>query len=243
MPISETGTGAVRGRDLSSQLRDTWIVVPGYNEGGVIASTIRGILMIHPNVVMVDDGSSDETVEQALAAGAAVVRHPVNLGQGAALMTGIRYALDRGAEYIITFDADGQHRPGDIPRLLATAERSGADVVLGSRFLESNPTIPATRILLLKLATLYTRWTTGLALTDAHNGLRLLTRRAAQQLRIRQNRMAHASEILDWLARSQLKVTETPVQVVYTDYSMAKGQTAFSALGILWDLWSLKLHR
>jgi glycosyltransferase involved in cell wall biosynthesis len=228
---------------LAAQLRDTWVVVPGFNEGPVIASTIRGILMFCPNVVVVDDGSSDDTVKHAAASGATVVRHPINLGQGAALMTGVRYALDQGASYIVTFDADGQHRPDDIPHMLATALRTGADVVLGSRFLDQAYDIPRTRVLLLRLATFYTRLTTGLPLTDAHNGLRLLTRKAAQQLRIRQNRMAHASEILDWLARSDLKVTETPVRVVYTAYSLAKGQTALSSFGILWDIWSLKLHR
>lgn len=218
-------------------------MIPGYNEGSVIASTIRGVLMTCPNVVMVDDGSSDDTARRARTAGAAVVRHPVNLGQGAALMTGIRYALDQGASFIITFDADGQHRAEDIPAMLATASETGADVVLGSRFLDHRSDIPPARVLLLRLATLYTRLTTGLALTDAHNGLRLLTRRAAQQLKIRQNRMAHASEILDWLARSELKVVEMPMHVVYTPYSLNKGQSAFSSLGILWDLWSLKLHR
>jgi glycosyltransferase involved in cell wall biosynthesis len=228
---------------LTALLRETWIVVPGYNEGEVIASTIRGILMTCPNVVMVDDGSIDDTARLAQAAGASVVKHAVNLGQGAALMTGIRYALDQGASYIVTFDADGQHRPDDIRRLLDTAQRSGADVVLGSRFLEPTASIPPARVALLRLATLYTRWTTGLPLTDAHNGLRLLTRRAAQQIRIRQNRMAHASEILDWLAQSNLTLIETPVQVDYTAYSIGKGQTALSSLGILWDLWSLKLHR
>ena len=228
---------------MTALLRETWIVVPGYNEGEVIASTVRGILMTCPNVVMVDDGSIDDTAHLAQAAGASVVKHAVNLGQGAALMTGIRYALDQGASYIVTFDADGQHRPDDIRRLLDTAQRSGADVVLGSRFLEPTASIPPARVALLRLATLYTRWTTGLPLTDAHNGLRLLTRRAAQRIRIRQNRMAHASEILDWLAQSNLTLIETPVQVDYTAYSIAKGQTALSSLGILWDLWSLKLHR
>lgn len=228
---------------MIAQLHDTWVVVPGYNEGAVIASTVAGILPVCPNVVVVDDGSSDDTVEHALAAGALVLRHPVNLGQGAALMTGIRFALDRGASFIATFDADGQHRPDDIARMHSTALRTESDVVLGSRFLENSADIPPARALLLRLATLYTRLTTGLPLTDAHNGLRLLTRRAAQRLRIRQNRMAHASEILDWLASSGLTVTETPVRVVYTDYSLAKGQTAFNSLGILWDLWSLKLHR
>jgi glycosyltransferase involved in cell wall biosynthesis len=235
--------GAVGGRGLISQLRGTWVVVPSYNEGAVIAATICNLLPVCPNVVVVDDGSTDDTAERSAAAGATVVRHPVNLGQGAALMTGVRYALDQGASFVVTFDADGQHRADDIIRMLAAALQSGAEVVLGSRFLESSSDIPPARAILLRLATLYTRLSTGLPLTDAHNGLRLLTRAAAQRLRIRQNRMAHASEILDWIASSRATVTEVPVRVAYTAYSIAKGQTAWSSLGILWDLWSLKLHR
>jgi glycosyltransferase involved in cell wall biosynthesis len=228
---------------LSGGLADVWIVIPGFNEGSMIAQTIRSVRPWLPNVVVVDDGSTDETAREAERAGAQVVRHCVNLGQGAALGTGIRYALLNGARMIVTFDADGQHRPEDIDVLLRTAEETGADVVLGSRFLGSTVNMPATRRLLLRAATCYTRLTTGLQLTDAHNGLRLLTRRAAGQLRIRQNRMAHASELLNWLASSGLKVVEAPVKIVYTDYTLAKGQNAFSSFNILWDLWSSRLHR
>ena len=224
-------------------LSSLWLVIPGFNESKVIARTLGSVRHWLPNVVVVDDGSTDETARQAERAGAHVVRHCVNLGQGAALGTGIRYALLNGASMIVTFDADGQHRPEDIDVLLRRAEETGADVVLGSRFLGSTVGMPLTRRWLLRAATLYTRLTTGLQLTDAHNGLRLFTRRAAEQLRIRQNRMAHASELLDWLAASRLKVAEAPVEIVYTDYSLAKGQNALASINILWDLWSSRLHR
>ncbi|MDB5693446.1 MAG: glycosyltransferase family 2 protein [Alphaproteobacteria bacterium] len=227
----------------SEDLSSVWIVIPGFNESGMIARTIRSVAHWLPNVVVVDDGSTDETGREAERAGARVVRHCVNLGQGAALGTGIRYALLNGARNIVTFDADGQHRPEDIGVLLRRKEETGADVVLGSRFLGSTVNMPTSRRWLLRAATFYTRLTTGLNLTDAHNGLRLLTRRAAKQLRIRQNRMAHASELLDWLASSDLKVVEAPVNIVYTDYTLAKGQDAFSSFNILWDLWSSRLHR
>ncbi|HEX5182702.1 MAG TPA: glycosyltransferase family 2 protein [Allosphingosinicella sp.] len=224
-------------------LDSVWVVVPGFNESAMIARTVRSLGPWLPNVVVVDDGSTDETGREAERAGAKVVRHCVNLGQGAALGTGIRYALLNGASTIVTFDADGQHRPEDIGALLRRREETGADVVLGSRFLGGTVDMPASRRWLLRAATLYTRLTTGLKLTDAHNGLRLLSRRAAAQLRIRQNRMAHASELLDWLASSDLKVVEAPVKIVYTDYTLAKGQNALSSLSILWDLWSSRLHR
>ena len=227
----------------SDSLSPVWIVIPGFNESGVIARTIRSVAHWLPNVVVIDDGSTDDTGGEAQRAGAHVVRHCVNLGQGASLGTGIRYALQNGASAIVTFDADGQHRPEDVGVLLRRREETGADVVLGSRFLGSTVNMPTSRRWLLRAATLYTRFTTGLELTDAHNGLRLLTARAAGQLRIRQNRMAHASELLDWLASSGLKVVEAPVNIVYTDYTLAKGQNAFSSLNILWDLWSSRLHR
>ena len=230
VPVRETVSGV-------------WLVIPGFNEGAVIGRTIGSVAHWLPNVVVVDDGSSDDTARAAEGAGAHVVRHCINLGQGAALATGIRYALLRGARMIVTFDADGQHRPEDIDVLIETADESGADVVLGSRFLGGTVDMPASRRWLLRAATLYTRFTSGLRLTDAHNGLRLFTRAAAEQMRIRQNRMAHASELVNWLAASHLKVVEAPVDIVYTDYTLAKGQSAFSSINILWDLWSSRLHR
>jgi len=222
---------------------DVWIVIPGYNEGGVIGRTVESVAAWLPNVVVVDDGSHDDTARIAATAGAQVLRHAVNLGQGAALATGVRYTLLNGAQYVVTFDADGQHLPDDIDVLLSVAKKQDADVVLGSRFLGEALDMPLSRRWLLKAATAYTRMTTGLEVTDAHNGLRMFTRKAAEQLRIRQNRMAHASEMLDWLGSSGLNVVEAPVRIVYTEYSLGKGQSFFSSFNILWDLWSSRLHR
>jgi glycosyltransferase involved in cell wall biosynthesis len=220
-----------------------WLVIPGFNEDRMIAQTLTSVRAWLPNVVVVDDGSSDRTADVAASAGAHVLRHVVNLGQGAALATGIRYALLRGAEFIVTYDADGQHRPEDIDTLLDMQRKSGADVVLGSRFLGRSENMPFNRRCLLKAAAAYTRAMTGLKLTDAHNGLRLFTRAAAEQMRIRQNRMAHASEMIEWLGSSGLRITECPVTIVYTDYSLAKGQSFFSSFNILWDLWLSRLYR
>lgn len=232
-----------RSKEEQARSDAVWVVIPAYNEGRMIARTIASVREWLPNIVVVDDGSSDNTAEGARSAGAHVVRHAINLGQGAALGTGIRYALLKGADHMVTFDADGQHQPGDIGVLLKTAREHRADVVLGSRFLRQESNVPQGRRWLLKLATAYTRFTTGLALTDAHNGFRLFNRKAAEQLRIRQNRMAHASELLDWLGSSGLRVVEAPVNIVYTDYSLAKGQSFLSSFDILWDLWSSRLYR
>src|SRR4051794_34339640 len=175
--------------------RNIWIVIAAYNEARVIARVVDDVLRREYSVVLVDDGSGDQTAEIAESAGATVVRHPVNLGQGAALQTGIQFALRQGADVIVTFDADGQHRSADIASLVGALDEHGANFALGSRFLGRAVSLPAARRLLLKAATLFTRLTTGLTRTDTHNGLRAMTRRGANAIRLRQNRMAHASEI------------------------------------------------
>jgi glycosyltransferase involved in cell wall biosynthesis len=228
---------------LVPDAQDVWIVIAAYNEGTVIQDVVTSLRKDYPHVVVVDDGSADSTGRVAAAAGATVVTHPINLGQGAALQTAIAFALMRDARFIVTFDADGQHRAEDVARLLAALTGHGAEFALGSRFLGEAPSMPPTRRLLLKAAAVFTRLTTGLAVTDAHNGLRAMTRRGAQALHLRQNRMAHASEILDQIAASRLKYVEAPVTITYTEYSLSKGQTLGDAINILIDLFARRLHR
>lgn len=220
-----------------------WVVIPAFNEGPVIAQVVTGVKHAYANVVVVDDCSADDTGPYALSAGAIVVRHAINLGQGAALQTGIRYALGQGAQYIVTFDADGQHRVEDIAVLLETQRRMEADVVVGSRFLGEAQNMPALRYLVLRLAVAFSRMTSGIRLTDAHNGLRLFTRRAAEAIRITQNRMAHASEIVNQFRTLRLSVAEAPVTIVYTEYSLRKGQKLSNALNILQELLVARLRK
>ncbi|HLQ94304.1 MAG TPA: glycosyltransferase family 2 protein [Xanthobacteraceae bacterium] len=220
-----------------------WVIIAAYNEAGTLARVISNVESYGFRAAVVDDGSKDATYRIALANGAVAIRHPVNLGQGAALQTGIAYALTRGAQAIVTFDADGQHRASDIEVLLAALKRENADFALGSRFLGRSLRMPVTRFLLLRLATLFTRLTTGLRLTDTHNGLRAMTRKGAQAIRLRQNRMAHASEILSQIADSGLRYVEVPVTIEYTAYSLAKGQRIGDSLTILSDLITEKLYR
>jgi glycosyltransferase involved in cell wall biosynthesis len=219
-----------------------WVVIAAFNEARVVADVVAGVVRCGYPVVVVDDGSTDDTAKRA-AARAHVVRHPVNLGQGAALQTGIDFALQRGAEIIVTFDADGQHRAADIERLVAALREGPADFALGSRFLGRAIAISTSRRLLLRAATLFTKLTTGLRLTDTHNGLRAMTRRGAERIRLRQNRMAHASEILAQIAASGLPYVEVPVRIEYTAYSVGKGQRLGDALTILLDLFARRLTR
>lgn len=220
-----------------------WVVCAAYDEASVIGGVIAGLRAAGHDVVVVDDGSRDGTRAAALAAGAHVVTHPVNLGQGAALQTGIEFALSHAAEVIITFDADGQHSAADIPHLVDALARENADFALGSRFLGTSHNLPSLRRWVLKAATLFTRMTTGLRLTDSHNGLRAMTRRGAGAICLRQNRMAHASEILAQIADSGMRYVEVPVTIEYSAYSLAKGQRIADSIMILRDLVAQELSR
>jgi polyprenyl-phospho-N-acetylgalactosaminyl synthase len=222
---------------------DVWVVIAAFREAKVIGDVVADVKATGHRVVVVDDGSPDQTAERAADAGATVIRHPINLGQGAALQTGLDHALAQGANVVVTFDADGQHRAADIAGLIDALVRHEADFALGSRFLGSAVNLPATRRVLLKGAVAFTRATTGLSITDSHNGLRAMTRHGASRIHLRQNRMAHASEILHQIATSGLKYVETPVTIHYSAYSLAKGQTLFDALLIILDLFARRLHR
>lgn len=218
-------------------IHDTWLVVPLYNEGAVVGDVIREARRVFPHIICVDDGSRDDSAQQALEAGAIVIPHPINLGQGAALQTGFDYFLKHtDGRYLVTFDSDGQHRLEDA---LAMRERAIADdlaIIYGSRFLEGKAETGHIKMLVLKTAAFVTRLQTGLKLTDAHNGLRLLRRDAVEAIHLRQNRMAHASEIIDQLAASKLSWAEVPVHIRYTDYSRSKGQSLFNSVNILVEL-------
>jgi len=213
-----------------------WIVIPAFNEGEVIQTVVAGVTQQYKNVVVVDDCSRDITGQAAAAGGATVLRHPINLGQGAALQTGLAYAYSQGAEYVITFDADGQHRVEDIPVLMDVHKQTQADIVIGSRFLGTTLNMPAPKRAILKLAVQFTRLTSGLKLTDAHNGLRLFNRNAIHKIKITQNRMAHASEIVDQIKGLGLNAAEAPVTIIYTEYSIRKGQKLSNAFNILVEL-------
>lgn len=218
-------------------IRDAWVVVPAYHEGSVIFDVVERLRVDFDHVVCVDDGSRDDTGAQALRAGATVVTHPVNLGQGAALQTGFDFVTSRTATgHLITFDADGQHDAADAVAMLARARDTGVDVVLGSRFGGTTTGMSASRRAVLKAGIRFTRATTGLDLTDAHNGLRVLRVDALTHVRMRHSGMAHASELLSAVARSGLSWVEEPMSITYTDYSRAKGQSSLNAFNILFDL-------
>jgi len=221
------------------------VVVPAFNEGRMIARVLSELTALPYDIVVVDDGSSDDTITQALAFPITLLRHVCNLGQGAALQTGISFACRQVKPmYVVTFDADGQHLAGDIDRLLRPLRSGDYDVALGSRFLPEGSAmgIGRARRIALRIGSLFTRLSTGLVLTDTHNGLRALTLEAARNLQLNQNGMAHASEILSIIGRMRMRYCEVPVAIRYTAYSIAKGQSSLNSLNILWDIIRVKLR-
>ena len=219
------------------QVTDAWLVIPLYNEATVVREVISQARETFPYIVVVDDGSKDDSARQAAAAGAIVVRHPVNLGQGAALQTGFSYILEKtNANYVVTFDADGQHSTTDAAAMVAAAREEELAVILGSRFLQGPSPVGRLKRLVLRTAAAVSSRTSGMHLTDAHNGLRVIRRDVLVQLNLKQNRMAHASEIIRKIGATGLPWREFPVHIVYTDYSRSKGQSLWNSVNILVDL-------
>jgi polyprenyl-phospho-N-acetylgalactosaminyl synthase len=220
-----------------------WVVVAAYNEAERLGETLRGLLACGYEVAVVDDGSTDESGAVAAAYPVSTLRHPVNRGQGAALRTGIGFAVARGAEVVVTFDADGQHDPLQVASLLEPIVEGRADIVLGSRFLGLATGLPWSRRVVLRAARAFTRLFSRTSVSDPHNGFRALSRSAAQAIRITQDRMAHASEIVDEIRANHLRWCEVPVTVRYTPATLAKGQTSWGAFRIIGDLLAGRLNK
>ena len=223
--------------DAGLRYDDSWLVVPLYNEATVIGQVIDDAKGTFANIVCVDDGSSDGSATIARKHGARVIEHPFNLGQGAALQTGMEFVRRQtNARYNVTFDGDGQHSVADAAAMVDRARADDLAIIFGSRFLDDATQVGWSKKLVLKTAAAVTKPQTGLDLTDAHNGLRLLRRDALQQVVLRQDGMAHASEIVSQLACTGLPWAEMPVHIAYTDYSKAKGQSLLNSVNILVDL-------
>ena len=215
-----------------------FVIVPAYNESTVIRSTIKELVERNYTVVVVDDGSTDSTWVELLSLPVYALHHRINLGQGAALQTGMTFALRQGAGIIVHFDADGQHDAGDIEGLIEPLCRGDADIVFGSRFLRKadKQAVPHLRRLLLKTGAAINGLFTGIWLSDAHNGFRALTADAAKRIELCEHGFTHASEIVSHTRRLKLRYVERPTMVSYTDYSKTKGQSMWNALNIGLDL-------
>jgi polyprenyl-phospho-N-acetylgalactosaminyl synthase len=221
---------------MLSETRNVWIVVPAFNEAGMIGEVIADLRSVFSNVVCVDDGSGDDTGEVALRAGAHLVRHPVNLGQGAAIQTGVEYARRQpGAQVFATFDADGQHRVKDLVTMIDRLGTGDVDVVIGTRFGPGVSRPPLLKRVVLQTATRLSARGRKLGLTDTNNGLRVFNKTVADGLDITMNGMSHATEFIMLIAENRWRVAEEPVEVLYTEYSQSKGQPLLNGVNIIFD--------
>ena len=214
-------------------------VIPAYHESKRISSTIEGVFPYIRDILVVDDGSMDDTGKRAHEAGAHVLRHAINRGQGAALKTGTEAALRYGADMIVHIDADGQHDPAFLPALLEPLMSDRVDVVFGSRFLGVEPEgMPSTRRLILRAGCLFNAYALGVphAMTDPQSGLRAMSAQAARQLSFFHDGIAHASEILRAVTHSSLRWQEVPIRVRYSSEMLAKGVKTSDSFHIAWHL-------
>ena len=220
------------------------VIVPAFNEGRAVKATVELLLAAGYQVVVVDDGSTDETAE-VRSLPVVYLRHPVNLGQGAALETGMAYALRAGAQIAVHFDADGQHDCTQIERLIAPILEGNADVVFGSRFLRSQDRarVPWKKRILLRGGILISWIMTGMLLSDTHNGFRALSRKALEHIHLQENGFAHATEIMQRVRETGMRYLEVPITITYSEYSQQKGQKLSGSLSILFDLIMAKLTK
>lgn len=217
---------------------DVAVVIPAFNEGTKLAETIEEVKPFFQEIIVVDDGSTDNTYDVAVKSKVHVLSHPINLGQGASLQTGIEFALSlKQINYILTFDADGQHSVNNALEFVESVKSDPVDIILGSRFLEKhNSSMPRKKKLILRLGIVFTRFDSGLRVTDTHNGLRIMSRKFAETLDLKQSGMAHASEVLRHIKNSNSNWRELPAEINYTPYSIQKGQSIFNAVNILTEM-------
>ncbi len=210
-------------------------VIPAYHEASAIAGVVRKTVSFVDEVVVVDDGSEDRTGEKARVAGARVYTHVLNRGLGAALATGIAAALKREADVIITLDADGQHDPAEIPNFIRAIEEKKVDAVIGSRLLGKTEMPPLRRIY-NRIGNLLTYLLFDIRTTDSQSGFRAFTRRGAERLELKTNRMEVSSEFLKEIHDKKISFCEIPCSVAYTDYSMSKGQNLYVGVSTAFKL-------
>lgn len=216
---------------------DLALIIPAYNEASIIGEVLARIPesfdgIARHRVIVVDDGSTDGTDEVARHHGAVLLRHPINRGLGGALGTGLTYVRQESFDLAVTLDADGQHAPEEIDRLLRPLIEGRADVVVGSRLIDSRG-MPVHRVLGNRFLNLVTFLLFGIWTTDSQSGFRGFSAKAIELIRIRTSRMEVSSEFFSEVRRHHLRLAEVQVTAIYTEYSMSKGQSYLNALSIL----------
>ncbi len=205
------------------------VVIPAYNEATRIGAVIRGAKVHVSDVIVVVDGSTDSTAKVATESGARVIVHAENCGAGAATMTGIDAARRLGFDTVITIDADGQHATADIPRLLQELTLKQADLVIADRFGRKN-NIPLVRRLANGIGNFVTFAVTGVYLPDTQCGFKIFGPKALSEVELRMSGFEFCTEIIREAARKRWKIVSVPSKVVYSEYTLAKGQSFASGL-------------
>ena len=221
------------------------VIIPAYNEATVIRKVLNqyqsAIKTLSKNIrvklIVIDDGSSDETAKNARLTGVRVIRHLLNLGLGGAISTGLKIARDEEFDGAVTADADGQHDPHDLIRLISKLAKKQADFIVGSRWLEENKDVPLHRQIGNKyIMNSLTLLFSGMITTDSQSGLRGFSRRAIEKIRLHPQRMEVSTELFAQARQHHLRYQELPIKAIYTDYSIAKGQRSLNGLAIIWRL-------
>lgn len=211
------------------------VIIPAFNEDKVIGKTITAVMAAVPegtSVLVVDDGSNDSTGELAKKAGIIVLRHPINRGLGGALGTGLYWAKIKDFDWCVTFDADGQHDPRDLAKVLEPLYSNSADVAVGTRTKLGWREIPGDRKFILSLSNWLTWWLFGIKTSDSLSGFRAFNRRAIEKIQLRTDRMEVSNEFFSEIKRHKLRLAEVPIRVIYTDYSRLKGQKNSNAVDV-----------
>ncbi len=222
----------------------TVIIIPAYNEEEYVADVIIACQNAgYDDVVVVNDGSIDDTLNAALNAGASVISHMINRGVGAATQTGLEAAKMTGADVAVTMDADGQHQASDIENLVKSLIDQKADIVIGSRFLKKDNPIPFVRIFFNNIANIITFLLSGIFVTDSQSGMKAFSKPALDKIMITSNGYEFCSEIIREARYFDFKVKEAPISVIYSDYSMSKGQNFASGLTTVFKLMLKTLMR
>ena len=218
------------------------LILPAFNEAQVIAKVLQKIkiavkkLPIKTEILVVNDGSADNTLKIVEKSKVKVITHIINRGLGASLGTGMEYAKRKTADFAITMDSDGQHNPGDIIKVLTPLMKNQADVVIGSRLLGNKQDMPFLRRLNNKAFNLLTLGLFGITTTDSLSGFRGFSKKAIQKIKLKTERMEVSNEFFTEIKRNQLKFTEVPIKVIYTDYSMQKGVKPSNIFAIIFRL-------
>jgi glycosyltransferase involved in cell wall biosynthesis len=222
---------------------DVAVLIPSYNESAIIKKTVNQLRKHFTNIIVINDGSTDNSREILEKLDIVVINHPYNLGQGASIVTGINYIVSRKIDFFITFDADGQHRTEDALLLAKKIKSNKFDIIFSSRFLNSNSNVPRFKRMLLKTALHFTNIITNMNLTDTHNGLKAFKSEAFKDLNLTIPRYGFETELIFWVSDNKLIYTESSAEITYSKYSMQKGQSLLNAFIIFEDIMKLLFKR